>query len=151
LTRARPCMLFLEDLHWADQSTIKLLISLLPLVREQPLLLVLAYRPDYARTSDVVLHEITARLSAEHTLLRLQPLDARHTLQLLHNLLSGHDRPHPAWNRLLAKAAGNPFFVEEVIRALIDQGTIVRTERGYEVTDQIETVVVPATVQEVIM
>lgn len=151
IAHVRPCILFLEDLHWADQSSIKLLISLLPLAREQPILLVLAYRPDSPRTSGAILHEITARHAHAHRLLRLSPLESRHTLQLLHNLLADHDRPHPAWSRLLAKAGGNPFFVEEVVRSLIDQGAVVRTPHGYEVTDQIETVVVPATVQEVIM
>jgi class 3 adenylate cyclase/tetratricopeptide (TPR) repeat protein len=151
LTRTRPCVVVMEDLHWADQSSVKLLVSLLPLVREHPLLVVLVYRPDYARTSGAVLHEITTRLGSEHELVQLTPLDGRQCLQLLHNLLADHDRPHPAWTRILAKAAGNPFFVEEVVRTLIDQGAIVRKPQGYEVTEQIETAVVPATVQEVIM
>jgi len=151
LAAVRPCVVVMEDLHWADQSSTKLLLSLLPLARERPILFVLAYRPDYARTSGAVQQEITGRLASEHTMLRLAPLDGRQCIQLLHNLLSSQDQPHPAWTRILAKADGNPFFIEEVIRSLIDQEAIVRTPQGYQVTDRIESVVVPATIQEVIM
>lgn len=151
LADTRPCCVLFEDLHWADQSTLKLLTSFLPLVREHALLIVLVYRSEDTPALQPIEAAIQQRLGNVHDTLRLTPLASQQALALLHNLLDDHDRPHPAWPRVLARAAGNPFFIEEIIRSLIDEGALVRTAEGLTVTERIETAIVPATVQEVVL
>jgi tetratricopeptide (TPR) repeat protein len=151
LAGARPLVLWFEDLHWADQSSLRLLLTLLPMVRDAPVLVLLSFRPDYRQTSQAVLAEVRARYADQHVELPLAALDSKQCALLLQNLIRFDDRPHTTRAVVLARAEGNPFFIEEVIRALVDEGAIVPTESGFRVTDKIDTVVVPATIQDVIM
>ena len=148
----RPTLVVLDDLHWADGSSIALLIGLLPLVEHAPVAFLLAGRPDYARTTEAAL-EAARRLVPSDQLeeLRLAPLSSKQAGALLRNLIPIDDRPATTRNVVLPKAEGNPLFIEEVVRSLIEQGAIVQTDRGLEVTDHIDAVVVPGTIQEVLM
>jgi class 3 adenylate cyclase/tetratricopeptide (TPR) repeat protein len=147
----RPTLVVLDDLHWADRSSIALLIGLLPLVEQAPVAFLLAGRPDYLRTTEAVL-EATRRLPSEQLEeLRLTPLSSKQAGALLRNLIPIDERPATTRNVVLPKADGNPLFIEEVVRSLIEQGAIVQTERGLEVTDHIDGVVIPGTIQEVLM
>jgi class 3 adenylate cyclase/tetratricopeptide (TPR) repeat protein len=150
LASVRPLVLWFEDLHWADQSSLRLLLTLLPIVRDARVLVLLSFRPDYRQTSQAVLGAVRSRYADCHVELSLAALDSKQCALLLQNLIRFDDRPHTT-RALLARAEGNPFFIEEVIRALVDEGAIVATEHGYRVTDKIDTVVVPSTVQDVIM
>src|SRR5262249_43052453 len=71
--------------------------------------------------------------------------------RLLGNLLKIDPRPHTTRAAILSKTEGNPFFIEEVIRSLIEEEAIEETDTGLRVTDKIESIEVPATVHEVVM
>jgi class 3 adenylate cyclase/tetratricopeptide (TPR) repeat protein len=147
-----PILVVLDDLHWADQSSIALLIGILPLVEQAPVGFLLAGRPDYPSTTGAVLAAAAHVLPAERLEeVRLSALSARQAGALLHNLIPFDDRPATTRNVVLSKAHGNPLFIEEVVRSLIEQGAIVQTERGLKVTDHIDRVVVPGTIGEVLM
>ena len=83
--------------------------------------------------------------------LHLEALDGKQCARLLGNLLTIDPRPHTTRAVILSKTEGNPFFIEEVIRSLIEQEAIVKTEAGLRVTDKIDSIEVPATVHEVVM
>lgn len=151
MARAEPLLVVLDDLHWADQSSVRLLEVVLRLVPESRLLIVAIFRPDFAEAAarglpQAVFHD--PRLFAE---IRLAPLSEADTTALIDNLLRADDLP-AATRRLIAeKAEGNPFYVEEVIRSLIDQGVLELDGEGYRATAGISNVVIPGTIQEVIM
>ena len=152
LARRHPLVLVCEDWHWADESSAALLEHLLPLVAEVPLLLCCVSRPD-RDSSAARLREIAARdYAARHTEIILAPLSAADSAQLVHNLLAIDHLPPRMRGLILHKAEGNPFFVEEVIRALIDMDAIVRDDaRGcWRATDKVGTINIPDTLHGVI-
>ena len=153
LARIQPLVLIFEDLHWLDTSSVELLEHLLPLSREIPLLLIGVSRPD-PDSAGARLQAICAEKYADcYTEIRLAPLSQRESTQLVNNLLAIDDLPPRVRETMTQKAEGNPFFIEEIIRSLLDQGDIVRDPSSgrWRATAQIETVHIPDTVQGVIM
>jgi class 3 adenylate cyclase/tetratricopeptide (TPR) repeat protein len=154
LCAERPLVLVWEDLHWADPSSLDLLATLVPLVGEQPLLLVLAFRPQegealewYGRT----LGDATAGSAELRTCaIELAPLTEVDSRRLVENLLRVENLPAVARRMILKKAEGNPFFLEELLRSLVDSGLLLVDGDRVVATRPIEDVDVPDTVQGVI-
>jgi tetratricopeptide (TPR) repeat protein len=151
LARRRPLVLFFDDVHWADVSSINLLRAVLPLVETSAVLFLIALRPAQAVQAQTIVEEIRHRFPDRHLGLHLSPLDEKQCAHLLRNLLKLDERPHTTRAVILSKTEGNPFFIEEVIRSLIEQEAILETDAGLRVTEKIESIEVPATVQEVVM
>ena len=151
--RQQPLVLVWEDLHWADPSSLELLESLLLLTRRNPLLLLLIYRPRPESRVWSFHQKISQAVPDCQTEIGLAPLTPEESNQLLRNLLGICDMPPEAAQLLLAKAEGNPFYIEEVIRSLIDTGLIVPAENGggWTVTEGIAEVQLPDTLQGIIM
>lgn len=148
----RPVILVWDDLHWADPSSLGLLEALLPLTQQCPLLLLLVYRPRReGRIWDF--HRRIEQTVANWSRVELAPLTVEQCEQLLNNLLGSPCLPPATRQLILEKAEGNPFYVEEVIRALIDRGAIVQANNGqtWQVAAGIETIPIPDTLQGVIM
>jgi tetratricopeptide (TPR) repeat protein len=153
LAQARPVVLVFEDLHWVDESSALLLEHLLPLVERVPLLICGVRRP-YRETPAAHLREIAARDYASHyTEIELAPLSQIDSAQLVRNLLEIEDLSPQVREMIVRKAEGNPFFLEEIIRGLIDVGAVVRdsTTGRWQATAQIEMITIPDTIQGVIM
>ena len=152
LARQRPTILAMEDLHWADDSSMELIQHLLPLVREVPLTIVGVFRRG---EGDVPLLPIATEQYADRlTHLELLPLERESAVSLVEELLAGAESlPASVRDLIVGKAEGNPFFVEEVIRTLIERGGLERSADGdgWVVTPQIEGVTVPDTLQGVLM
>ncbi len=153
LAMERPLVLVFEDMHWMDESSALLVEHLLPLAREVPMLICGVGRPD-PETAAARLEAVAARDYADcYTRVRLEPLSRADSAQLVHNLVAIDDMPSRLRELILQKAEGNPFFLEEVIRVLIDLGGLVR-DRGtgrWRVTAQAGQIAIPDTLQGVIM
>jgi class 3 adenylate cyclase/tetratricopeptide (TPR) repeat protein len=150
LAAARPTVLFLDDLHWSDPTSLELLHTLMPLAERAPLLLLLAFRP---RRQDPSwqLHETAARDFAHcYTSIALQPLDESGSRLLVSNLLTIEDLPESVRRLILDKSEGNPFFLEEVIRSLLDAGLVVRQGDHWRAAREIVSLRVPDTLVGVI-
>jgi adenylate cyclase len=138
----RPALIVLDDVHWADLSTLDLLGFLLERLAGIPLLLVLAYRPGFERVEQ-------AALRASHTGIRLEPLSAAESVELAKGYLAVMELP-PDLERIVAtRAEGNPFFVEELLQALLELGSLAVVD-GRAVLAKIE-VDIPDTVQGTIL
>lgn len=152
LARERPLVLFFEDLYWADRASIELLAELLPIAGDAPVLFLYAARPGFAETSGRIASAAAKTLATERTLLiELQPLDAAGTMKLLGTLFRHGALPRVSRERIAERAGGNPLFVEELLRSLIEQGAVEVSGDGLRATAAIESMIVPATVQEVIL
>ncbi len=81
----------------------------------------------------------------------LQPLDSQSSETLINNMLNIKGLHHGVKAQIIERAGGNPFFIEEVVRALIDEGAVVVKDGGFEVTDKINSVVIPPTINDVLM
>jgi len=151
-TRQGPAVLVVEDLHWADASSLELLEQVLALTDRCSLLLVCAFRP-YTEHGCWAVREAIVRLYRHrHTDLWLQPLSALDSEALVANLLHVEALPHPLRMRILDHAEGNPFYVEEVIRSLIDSEAIVYDDamEQWEATRRVEDIAIPDTLQGVL-
>jgi predicted ATPase len=151
--RARPLVLVCEDLHWADPTSLELLEELLGLTDRASLLLVCAFRP-YTRHGCWRVRETVARVwRHRHTDVWLEPLSAADSERLVGNLLEVEALPRPLRERILDHAEGNPFYVEEVIRSLINAEAIVQDEvTGYwQAMSGVEDIAIPGTLQGVLM
>lgn len=151
IARERPTMILLEDVHWADRSSIDLLGSLLPLAHDLPLLFCFLMRPGFPETGEAVRQVAGRELEEKSEVLELPPLPPRSVEDLVGNLLQSENLPKAVPEAIREKAGGNPFFVEEVVGALIDGGAVALQDGRYRVTDEIEHFHVPSSVQEVIL
>ena len=83
--------------------------------------------------------------------LNIQPLDQQAGEVLINNLLEIQGLPYTLRRKIIERSGGNPFFIEEVIRSLIDEGAIVRKGESFGVTEKIDTVLIPPTINGVLM
>jgi class 3 adenylate cyclase/tetratricopeptide (TPR) repeat protein len=151
LAAQRPLWIALDDLHWADLSSLEMVESLLPLVESHAIGFLLVYRPHFAETSEKLREVLRARHAGYHEEIELAPLPATYAHRLLENLFRGGDVPAPIRQRILERTAGNPFFAEEVVRALLDDGALEERDGRLAATERIHAVEIPGTVQEVLM
>jgi class 3 adenylate cyclase/tetratricopeptide (TPR) repeat protein len=151
LAEAAPLIIVLEDLHWADQSSLRLLTALLRLVTEHRILIIPVFRPDYRETAEGTVAEGIELPAAWHRQITVAALTEQQSTVLIENLLQIDDLPLAARRLITQKAEGNPFYIEEVIRSLIDQRAIERRGSRYVFTAALESVRIPGTIQEVIM
>ncbi len=151
LANSSPVVLVFEDLHWADTSSIDLLESLLREVEESRVLMLVVTRPHFPETSERIRVEAERRLGEAVVEADLEPLTANDALALLRSLLRGGDVPPALLTTIRDRAAGNPFFVEEAVRALVDDGALEEVGGTLRATARIAEFEVPGTIQEVIM
>lgn len=125
----QPTLVEFDDLHWADQASIELLLHLLPSIENKPVVLLFALRP----RRDVPAHQIaqtTSELySHRYTEIKLRPLSLEESGELVDRLLDNADLPEDLRGNIQERAGGNPFYVEEIVRTLIERGAVVAEER----------------------
>jgi class 3 adenylate cyclase/tetratricopeptide (TPR) repeat protein len=142
----KPLVIVLEDLHWADEASLALLENVVELVPEHSMLLIGLIRPDPDAPAWALAQRIRQSLGhAFVTEIALEPLSVDQSRHLLGLLLQIEDLPDQVRSLILEKSEGNPFFVEEVIRSLLDSGHIVREEGFWRATRAIEKVSIPST------
>jgi len=122
--RKKPLLLILEDLHWADDASVDMLLFLMDSVRSDPLLIYAISRPFEGSAVAKVAERGQQRLASRYVSIRLQALQPDQTDLLLHSLLSIPDLPDALGQQIVARAAGMPFFLEEIVRMLIEDGVI---------------------------
>jgi class 3 adenylate cyclase len=151
-TEIIPTVLVIEDLHWADVSSLILIDALYRLVRTQKVVFINVFRPGYWENEEKnpanLKDRMTDLLPVE---IVLQPLDVQSSETLINNMLSIKGLHHGVKTRIIERAGGNPFFIEEVVRGLIDEGAVVVKDGGFEVTERIHSVVIPPTINDVLM
>ena len=146
----KPTVIVLDDLHWADSASLDLLLNVAELVKEWPILVICLLRPDKDAPSWSAMEKAQEKLGDRFTEVVLEPLDRAHSKELLGNLLYIEDLPESVRRLILQKAEGNPFFVEEVIRALIDSEYIVQENNHWRATREIVNVSIPDTLSGVL-
>ena len=150
-TQRAPVVAIMEDLHWADTSSIELTESLFRLATKERIVFINVFRPGYAETGDRIIKTIQENYPDKYTEIMIQPLDEKQTETLITNLLNIKGFPHKLKEQIIQRAGGNPYFIEEVIRSFIDEGAVVMKEGGFEVTDKLSTMSIPRTINEVLM
>jgi hypothetical protein len=118
-----PQLYVLEDLHWADESTLTLLIHLAKRITQLPVVILGTYRNIFSEHSRALLRTLEELIRLGVRTLKLGALSKSQVIQLLTDL-SGHQPPEPLVNLLLEETQGNPFFLEQIYRQLLDDGKV---------------------------
>ncbi len=151
LAHGRGFVLVLDDLHWADPSSLDVVSLLMESITLAPLLLVCVYRPDPEHRSWHLGTTGQRKCADRYTELRLRELTPGQSRQLIASLLRIADLPTGVGDLILEKAQGNPFFVEEVVRALIEAGAVYRDGEAWRARPALGGVAVPESIQGVIL
>ena len=142
LAREQPLLLVFDDIHWAEETFLDLIQYLADSSGGAPILMLCLSRPDIKE-----LRPALAEADGRATTIELAPLDEAHSAQLIENVLGhGHVDDELA-ARVAANAEGNPLFVEEMLRMLMDQGLLERRDGAWVVTTDLDELQVPATIE----
>jgi class 3 adenylate cyclase/tetratricopeptide (TPR) repeat protein len=147
---AEPLALVWEDLHWIDPSSLRLLETLLPLTREVPLLLLLVFRSEPEGQVEGFHRRAKEAYGEHYKVIELGPLSRAESTGLVQNLLQIENLPEQTHRLILDKAEGNPFFLEELLRSLIDAGLVVLREGRAVASENIQQLQMPNTLQGLI-
>jgi class 3 adenylate cyclase/tetratricopeptide (TPR) repeat protein len=146
----RPLVIVFDDLHWADEASLKLLLNVADLNAEQPIFFICMTRPDKSAPSWESISLLKEKLGDGFHSIELVPLHGDQTEILLENLLGVKDLPKSIRDLIVDKAEGNPFFVEEIIRSLIETKQIVRENSHWKAMGDSAKVTLPNTLRGVL-
>src|SRR6202035_250943 len=136
----QPLVVIFEDLHWLDAETQEFLDLLVDSVASARILMLVNYRPEY--------HHAWGNRTC-YTQLRLDPLGGQSADEMLHALLGGDASLHSLKRLIIEKTQGNPFFIEEMVRALVEQGVLVRNG-STRLTKPLTEIHIPPTVHGIL-
>ncbi len=150
LAAEKPLVLVFDDLHWADDASLHLLLNLVELIEDNPVLFICNLRPDETAASRDAINRVKGKLGDKFQELKLAPLHKDQTGTLVTNLLGMTDLPGNIRSLIMEKAEGNPFFVEEVIRSLIETKHLVRESSHWRAVGEITEMALPNTLAGVL-
>jgi len=151
VSASAPVVLVCEDLHWADAASVNVLVQLAPLIADSRVLCVLTSRIERASSGWRLITGARDMFGDALLEIRLEPLSSDDSRTLVGSLLRIESLPTATRDLIMMKAEGNPFFVEEVIRMLIDRGAIVREGDRWTATDRVASVEIPDTLQGLLL
>ncbi len=140
-SQVQPLCVVLEDLHWMDSETQALLDSLVEALPSARVLLVVNYRPQYQ-------HGWGSR--SFYRQLQIDPLQPESANELLQAMLGDGPDLAPLKQLLVGRTEGNPFFLEESVRTLLETKALVGERGAYRVAKPVDAIQVPSTVQAVL-
>ncbi|HWP66040.1 MAG TPA: adenylate/guanylate cyclase domain-containing protein, partial [Candidatus Limnocylindria bacterium] len=136
-----PGIILVEDLHWIDPATEAFLEAVIETCLDTPTLLLVNFRPEYRPPWHGRDYE---------RVVQLEPLAEDAQQALLVDLIGTHDSLAALADRLPARTRGNPFFLEEVVQALVERGLLVGRRGGYELVDAAARIEIPPTLHAVL-
>jgi predicted ATPase/class 3 adenylate cyclase len=151
--RRQPLLVILEDLHWADEASLDLLQFLVDTIRQAPITILAISRPFQDGQMASIARRAEKLLGERFLSIRLKHLSQDQAEDLLSRLLTAAQLPENLRAQILERAAGYPFYLEEILRTLIDEGILRRGEEGWEVDLEASSLSlgVPDTVQGLIL
>jgi class 3 adenylate cyclase/tetratricopeptide (TPR) repeat protein len=149
LIQDTPTILVMDDLHWSDPASAEFLIHLFQLADHLPVLFLCAFRPERSSPAWKIKQAADTDYSHRYLEIELSPLSVDDSGKLVDSLLTVSDLPPDLRKLILNKSDGNPFFVEEVIRSLIDNGVVVRDSTGsqWRAIKDVKDISIPSSLQ----
>ncbi len=143
--RVQPVVFVLDDIHWAEPLLLDLIEHLAEWIRDAPVLLIGTARPELRD-----LRPSLAEGGRATAVIALEGLDREATAKLALNLLGADELPAELLAKIPVSTEGNPLFVRELVRMLVDDGVLMRTGDGWTVTVDVEAIQVPPTIQSLL-
>ena len=141
LSQENPLVVFAEDVHWIDKISEEFFTFFSRCIHEHRIMMLAVYRPEGAPPWSQGIH---------YQRLGLETLSSKSSIHLVHNILGGLHLESALENRIVEKTKGNPFFVEEIVRELLERGDIVKSNGQYVSSRPIDQLQIPNTVQAVL-
>lgn len=150
--RERTCVLTVEDIHWADPATLELVPYLARKLRGARALIVVTYRTDELHRRHPLNHLLAelarGRLGTE---VRLRPLSEDETAAVIKAALGLTRAPTTAFRRAIQeRCGGNPFFVEEVLAALVERGDLTYRAGSWQRSKEVHEIAIPVSVRDAV-
>jgi class 3 adenylate cyclase/tetratricopeptide (TPR) repeat protein len=142
LARQQPILLLFEDAHWADATSLELLDLIVDRVRHLPVLALFSFRPDFEPPW-------VGLPNVGH--LPLGRLDRNDVESMVARLTGGRVLPTEVMEQIVAKTDGNPLFVEELTKAVLEGGILIEDAKGYQLNGPLPPLAIPATLQDSLM
>lgn len=152
LCRRGPVVLVLADMQWAGTSSLDLLKYCLPLCESEALFMLLVFRPE----RDMPIWQLAQHIEAEYphrlTHIALKPLDDAQSAELIAMMIGPDALPPETRDAIVKNAAGNPYYIQELIRSLVNRGVLVRDETGrWRATRAMTTLDLPDSLQRLLI
>lgn len=141
LARSSPAVYIVEDVHWIDKVSESLLADFVAVIPQTRSMVLITYRPEYSGVLD--------RLPGSQCI-ALAPLTDSETKALVSELLGGESSIDALGQKIVERAAGNPFFAQEMVRDLAERGVLQGVRGAYSSAAGVAEVSMPATVQATI-
>jgi class 3 adenylate cyclase/tetratricopeptide (TPR) repeat protein len=141
LSEQKPLVVFVDDVHWMDKMSEELLAYFSRCIVDQPILLLAAYRPEGAPPWAQGTH---------YQRLGLESLSSRSSVRLVRNVLGGPALESKLEEKIVEKTEGNPFFMEEIVRELLERGDLVKEGDRYVCRHPLDRCEIPNTIQGVL-
>jgi class 3 adenylate cyclase len=141
LARAEPALYVIEDAHWIDEVSESMLADFFAVIPQTPSMVLITYRPEYEGA--------LTRIHSAQTI-ALAPLSDSESSALVAELLGPDPSVVGLGQTIAARAAGNPFFAEEIVRELAERGVLCGDPGAYVSMGEVAEVSVPATLQATI-
>jgi predicted ATPase len=141
LAQSRPLILVFDDVHWAEPTFVDFLDYLVQFSKGSPLFVLCMARPEFldTRAPWMTPHD-------DAVTIRLLPLEEDKSQRLVQNLLGQVSLAEDVMDRILESAEGNPLFVEEMLRMMVDGGLLVKTGGRWVPTGDISSFSIPSTI-----
>ncbi len=146
----KPLVIVMEDLHWTDDSSLELLEFLFNMTQHYSVLFINVFRPGFESTGDRILHAVQTNTEIYAVNIPLSPLSPDISEQLVRNLVKISGMPTDLRDRIIERAGGNPFFIEEMVRSMIDEGAIIIKDNTFVITNKIDSIQVPHTIADLL-
>lgn len=150
--RERPIVVLIEDLHWGDEATFELVPYLARKLKDDAILLIATYRSDELHRLhplNHVLAELTRSRLAED--IRLKRLTLEEVGEVIGRALSLKQPPTAAFRQaIFDRTEGNPFFVEEILRALVEKGELAYRDGAWHREKEVADLTIPASVRDAV-
>lgn len=143
ITKSKPANIIIEDVHWADTASMELINYIGRNIEDKPILLTLVHRP-LKKKEEFMEKKF-------NTAIVLRELSKEDSLELVKNLLSIKDITKDFRELIIEKSQGNPFYIEELVKSLIEQGYVKEEKGTWKFTGDVKKLQLPDTVEAVIL
>jgi tetratricopeptide (TPR) repeat protein len=150
LAQEGPRLIVFEDLHWCDHASLELVRATTALVADAPIVVLASFRADRGAVSWAFREWAETELAGFATALELDALTADQSDRLIEALLPVAEMTGAERQQILRKTEGNPLFMQEVVRAMIDGGLVEREGSGWRLRGPAATIAIPDTIQNLI-
>jgi class 3 adenylate cyclase/tetratricopeptide (TPR) repeat protein len=146
-----PLVIVIEDFHWADTSSVELMESLFRLAETHRILFINLFRPGYKETGGRLSESLKDSHVHYYVEMVLERLPGKTSEALVRNMLRISGLQHALVEKIAERAGGNPFFIEEVVRSLIDEQALLPKGGTFQLTEKAERIPIPKTIDDLLM